>query len=51
VNQLDGKVLVYFLPQACDVYHEPIMAGDVTLCFALSESDAGSDEEGANHQQ
>jgi acyl-CoA dehydrogenase len=38
-----SHLLGSFHPTALEKYHDPILRAEVTLCFALSESDAGSD--------
>jgi acyl-CoA dehydrogenase len=38
-----SHLLESFTQEAMDAYHDRIMSGHVTLCFAVSESDAGSD--------
>jgi acyl-CoA dehydrogenase len=38
-----SHLLRHLTPQARAVHHRPILDGEQTLCFAVSESDAGSD--------
>ena len=38
-----SHLLAEFTPEATGAHHEMIMSGEKTLCFAISEADAGSD--------